>query len=384
MSTKTEGGFGLYIHWPFCQAKCPYCDFNSHVWSDIDHEAWTDAYLVEIDRVAEFTNTRVLDSVYFGGGTPSLMTPGSVDQILRRIQARWSLANDIEITLEANPTSIELERFVGFRSAGVNRVSVGVQALNNRDLSLLGRLHSVEDALKSLEIARTIFDRSSFDLIYARQHQGLSDWQAELDACLSFEPTHLSLYQLTIEDGTAFGDRYKRGKLPALPGESLAVELFEATQEMTAAAGLPAYEISNHASDNDRSRHNLIYWRGGDYLGIGPGAHGRYIEDGQRVATETYLSPAEWLSSVRVQKSGESERFVITNREQAIEYLLMALRLREGMDLSRLNKMDPTVLNANRANELQAEGKLSVIGTRMYVPDSARLLLNKIIEEIII
>ena len=242
-----EGGFGLYIHWPFCQAKCPYCDFNSHVAREVDQFRWNRAYLAEIRRVAEETGPRVLNTVFFGGGTPSLMEPELVDSILTEVRAAWPLANDLEVTLEANPGSVEAGRFHGYREAGVNRVSLGLQALNDRDLQRLGRLHSVAEGLKAVEIAREVFERVSFDLIYARQDQSLEDWEAELDLALGFAADHLSLYQLTIEPGTAFGARHAAGGLRGLPDEDLAADQFELTQEKTAAAGLPAYEISNHA-----------------------------------------------------------------------------------------------------------------------------------------
>ncbi|MCY4179927.1 MAG: radical SAM family heme chaperone HemW, partial [Litoreibacter sp.] len=279
-----EAGFGLYIHWPYCQAKCPYCDFNSHVVAKIDQGQWATAYLAELDRTALETEGRVLDTVFFGGGTPSLMDPKLIDQITDRIRRNWSLANNFEATMEANPSSVEADRFAAYRLAGIDRVSLGIQALNDPDLKALGRLHSVSEARTALDIAKSTFDRVSFDLIYARQNQTPGEWRAELTQALTFGTDHLSLYQLTIEDGTAFGDRFAIGKLCGLPDEDHAADMYEITQELTEAAGLPAYEVSNHARPSQESRHHLIYWRGGDYIGIGPGAQGRLTLSNKRVA----------------------------------------------------------------------------------------------------
>ena len=330
-----QGGFGLYLHWPFCQAKCPYCDFNSHVVARIDESRWREAYRQEIRRYAAETEGRVLRSVFLGGGTPSMMSERLVDGILSDIRAAWPLANDIEITLEANPTSVEAERFRGYRAAGVNRVSLGVQALRDADLKALGRLHSVKEALAAVDLARSVFDRVSFDLIYARQGQTEADWEAELNDALTLAGDHLSLYQLTIEDGTAFGARHAAGKLAGLPDEDRAAALYEITQELCTDAGLPAYEVSNHARPGQESRHNLLYWQAGDYVGIGPGAHGRLTLDGQRVATETPDGPMDWLAAV-ARGSGEGARHLLSVPEQRAEFLLMGLRLREGVDLRRL------------------------------------------------
>ena len=272
-----NGGFGLYVHWPFCEAKCPYCDFNSHVSREIDEDRWRAAYLSEIDRLAELTPDRVLNSVFFGGGTPSLMSPELVNALIERIREKWAFANNIEITLEANPRSVEAGRFRGFSDAGVNRVSMGIQALNNPDLAKLGRLHSVEEARKAFDTARSVFKRISFDLIYARQGQSLNDWRKELTEALAMSVDHLSLYQLTIEQGTAFWERQRRGQLSGLPDEDLSADMYELTQEICDQHGMPAYEVSNHAEPGAESQHNLIYWRYGDYGGIGPGAHGRQI-----------------------------------------------------------------------------------------------------------
>ncbi len=335
MEDWEHGGFGLYIHWPFCQAKCPYCDFNSHVVAQIDQGAWAEAYLSEIGRVGAETQGRILRSVFFGGGTPSLMDPAVVDAILTKVRATWPMANDIEITLEANPTSVEAERFAGYRDAGVNRVSMGIQALNDADLKALGRLHSADEAMRAFEIARKVFDRVSFDLIYARQGQSVTDWTAELRRALDLAVDHLSLYQLTIEDGTAFGDRYAAGKLRGLPDDDDAADMYAATQEICEKAGFAGYEVSNHARAGCESIHNKIYWHYGDYAGIGPGAHGRLTLGGQRFATEAPRAPAGWLAQVRKTGNGDLSREALTQDEQFAEFLLMGMRLREGVDTTR-------------------------------------------------
>ena len=327
------GGFGLYVHWPFCQAKCPYCDFNSHVAATIDHARWLDAYLSEIKRVSGETSGRTLTSIFFGGGTPSLMAPDTVGRIIEAALAAWPSANEVEITLEANPTSAEAGRFRAFREAGVNRVSVGLQSLRDADLKRLGRLHSAQEGQAAYALARAVFPRVSFDLIYARQFQTLADWRAELSEALTLAADHVSLYQLTIEPGTAFGDRFARGRLPGLIDDDLGAEMYDLTQEMCAARGLPAYEVSNHAADMAQSRHNLIYWRGGDYLGIGPGAHGRVTREGVRWATETELSPLGWLD--RVARDGVREVIMGTtpNVEGDATALAVAQRL-EGLEVT--------------------------------------------------
>jgi oxygen-independent coproporphyrinogen-3 oxidase len=375
-----DAGFGLYIHWPFCQAKCPYCDFNSHVVTHIDQDRWAAAYLSELDRVSEQTGTRTLDTVFFGGGTPSLMDPRVVDQIMDRIRRNWSLANGFEATMEANPSSVEADRFASYRLAGIDRVSLGVQALNDADLKALGRLHSTDEALRAIEIAQNAFDRVSFDLIYARQNQSLEDWATELDRALRIGTSHLSLYQLTIEDGTAFGDRYAIGKLRGLPEEDTAADMFELTQEKTTAAGLPAYEVSNHAVPGEESRHNLIYWRGGDYLGVGPGAHGRLTVGGKRFATETPLSPTVWLKAVEDTGSGSRAQSVISDSEKDTEYLMMALRTSEGADLIRLTERADLI---NSINRLRENGFLKKEATRISVPAQKRILLNAILKELL-
>lgn len=374
-----EGGFGLYLHWPFCQAKCPYCDFNSHVVASVDQSRWATAFEVEIDRIAALTGERVLNSVFFGGGTPSLMDVTTVERIMTRIQKHWRLANDLEVTLEANPTSIEAGRFAGYRAAGVNRVSVGVQALNDPDLKALGRLHSAAEALSAIELARSTFDRVSFDLIYARQNQSVTDWATELSQALSLEPDHLSLYQLTIEDGTAFGDRFKRGLLRNLPNEDLGADLWDITQEACNTAGLPAYEVSNHAKTGQESRHNLIYWRSGDWAGIGPGAHGRLTLDGRRYETVCPKSPGAWINQV---ESGELARelgSVLSSTDVMDERVLMGLRMTEGVELPR-SWLDE---RQYEINGLLDSGHLNRIENRLIVTTQGRPVLNAVIEKLL-
>ena len=370
--------FGLYIHWPFCQAKCPYCDFNSHVARYIDQKRWLAAYVAEIARVAALTKGRTLTSVFFGGGTPSLMDPETVDGIMAAVRAMWPLSNSIEVTLEANPTSIEAGRFRGYQQAGVNRISMGIQALNDADLRALGRLHTVDEGLTAFETARDIFDRVSFDLIYARQGQGVADWQAELERALALGLNHLSLYQLTIEDGTAFGDRYAIGKLRGLPDEDLAADLYEITQEVCEKAGLNAYEVSNHAKEGYESAHNLTYWRYQDYAGIGPGAHGRLTIDGVKYATETPLAPGRWLEDVETTASGESLRSPLSTKDQWAERLLMGLRLSEGVDLDGV-LLPPYDVFQNKINGLRDSGFVTFDGRTLRVTPLGRPVLNGVL-----
>lgn len=374
------GGFGLYVHWPFCQSKCPYCDFNSHVAGSVDQARWTRAYVAEIARVAALTDGRVMNSVFFGGGTPSLMDPETVDAILTAVRAAWPMANDAEITLEANPTSVEAGRFAGYRQAGVDRVSMGVQALNDADLQRLGRLHSTADALAAFDIARATFDRVSFDLIYARQDQNVAEWRAELGLALGMAVDHLSLYQLTVEDGTAFGDRLAAGGLRGLPDEDRAADLWDVTQEMTAAAGFDGYEVSNHARPGAESRHNLIYWRGGDYAGIGPGAHGRLTLDGVRRATETALAPAAWLTRVESTGTGETTDVALTEADRISEALMMGLRLREGVNLGRLRVSADL---SRRINDLIDMDMVVHASDRLQITEAGRPVLNAVLRALL-
>ena len=377
-----HGGFGVYVHWPFCKAKCPYCDLNSHVLASVDQSAWADAYLAEIDRTAAQTGPRAVQSVFFGGGTPSLMDPALVGAILDRIAARWSMANDVEITLEANPTSVEAERFRGYREAGVNRLSLGIQALNDTDLRRLGRQHSATEALAALALARETFSRVSCDLIYARQDQTLPAWQAELAQLLALGPDHMSLYQMTIEDGTAFGRLHAEGKLRGLPDEDLAAEMYEATETLCCGAGLAAYEVSNYAEPGSESRHNLIYWRMGDYAGIGPGAHGRLTLPTGRFATSTLRAPEDWLSAVATRGNGEVEQELLSDEDRAVEYLMMSLRLAEGSDMFRFTALRGRPLPEDRINTLIRDGFLYIRGDMLIATPAGRLVLNRLLLEL--
>lgn len=383
MEDWRHGGFGLYLHWPFCASKCPYCDFNSHVAAEIDQARWARAYLAEIERISTETSGRVLNTVFFGGGTPSLMDPALVAAILDKVRASWPTANDIEITLEANPGSVEATRFRAYAAAGVNRVSMGIQALNDADLKRLGRLHSVAEARAAFDVARDAFARVSFDLIYARQNQDLAGWKAELKEAATMAVDHVSLYQLTIEDGTAFGARHAAGGLRGLPDDDLAADMYLETQDILDNCGMPAYEVSNHARTGCESRHNLIYWRYGDYAGIGPGAHGRLTLDGQRWATETPLSPARWLEQVEKAGHGEAPRQAVSLADQAGEYLMMSLRLTEGLDPLRFAALAGRDLDAPTLVRLADLGMIEQSGHRIRATPAGRAVLNAVIRELL-
>ena len=343
--------FGIYIHWPFCASKCPYCDFNSHVSETIDHDDWRKAYKKEIAHYADLTEGREVTSVFVGGGTPSLMEPKTVETILQDISRHWSVSSDIEITLEANPTSVEADKFEAFRDAGINRVSLGVQSLKDDDLKFLGRQHSAGEALKAVEIARDTFDRYSFDLMYARPDQAVSDWRTELSEALQYADGHLSLYQLTIEKGTAFYTMHERQDF-MMPDQDCSGEFYEVTQEILEEAGLPAYEISNHARAGEQSIHNLTYWRYRDYLGMGPGAHGRLTLNGQKYATRAHRAPDEWLKRVDDFGHGAHPYDEISDEQQFQEAMMMGLRLREGVNTETFaNRLD-----AKKIDELTGEG----------------------------
>jgi oxygen-independent coproporphyrinogen-3 oxidase len=377
-----QGGFGLYIHWPFCEAKCPYCDFNSHVSRQIDQRAWRDGYLTELDRAAVETQGRILNAVYFGGGTPSLMDPDVVADVVAHLKRLWPASNDLEITLEANPGSVEAGRFAAYRSAGVSRVSMGIQALNDSDLKRLGRIHTADEALAAFDIARNAFDRVSFDLIYGRQDQTLASWEEELKQALALAIDHISLYQLTVEQGTAFGDRYNLGKLRGLPADDLGADMFEATQEICGTMGMPAYEVSNHARDGAQSRHNLIYWRYGDYLGIGPGAHGRLTLDGQKFATHAFSNPKRWLDGA---KDGMTEhpRDRLSRVDQANEFLMMGLRLREGIDLKRYAALAGKPLDDGKLTDLMDLGMIERSQNILSVSNQGVMVLNAVLEALL-
>ena len=376
-------GFGVYIHWPFCAAKCPYCDFNSHVrHQPVDQERFARAFATELKTMRARTGARDVTSIFLGGGTPSLMKPETVGAVLDAVAANWTVPAGIEVTLEANPSSVEAERFRGYRAAGVNRVSLGVQALNDRDLRFLGRLHNVEEALKAIRLARETFPRLSFDLIYARPGQTLDAWQAELEEAIGHAADHLSLYQLTIEEGTPFHALHKARKF-AIPDPDLAADLYQLTQEVTAAKGLPAYEISNHARPGAESRHNLTYWRYGEYVGAGPGAHGRFVEDGRRVVAFTEKMPETWLSLVEAKGDGVVGGEVLTRAEEADEFLLMGLRLAEGIDLARYEDYAGRGLPPARLSILQEEGLVTPLGnSRLRATPAGMIVLDAVVADL--
>jgi putative oxygen-independent coproporphyrinogen III oxidase len=358
--------FGIYVHWPFCRSKCPYCDFNSHVRHGlVDQPRFVRAFTAEIATTAARTPGRTVTTIFFGGGTPSLMEPATVAAILDAIAWNWDVSDTVEVTLEANPTSVEAGRFKGYRAAGVNRVSLGVQALDDAALSALGRTHTAREALDAVAVARGIFERYSFDLIYARPGQTVAEWRAELMGAISQAAEHLSLYQLTIEPGTPFAALHAAGKL-AMPEADHARNLYDVTQEVCAAAGLPAYEVSNHACPGAECRHNLVYWRCHEYAGIGPGAHGRLDIGGVRRARATERQPEAWLALVELQGHGLATDEPLSRAEAADEYLLMGLRLAEGIDLNRFERLAGHPLCADQIAHLTRHGLVDT-------PDAGRL-----------
>ena len=372
--------FGIYVHWPYCAAKCPYCDFNSHVRDAFSETRWSNAILTELDFVARLQNERpVVESVFFGGGTPSLMSGRAVSRVLDGIAKLWPTADDVEITLEANPNSVEQERFRDYRAAGVNRVSIGVQSLDGAALKSLGRLHGVDEAKNAIKLAQGIFPRSSFDLIYARPNQAPDAWAGELEVALAFGTEHLSLYQLTIEPGTAYAKLARQGKL-IVPDEDAAAALYDVTETICSASGLASYEVSNYARPGAESRHNLVYWRYGDYAGVGPGAHGRLTLDGRRMATEAERLPEKWLAAV--EQRGSSIALTDISTEAAREHLLMALRLAEGIDLGAYRKRWKVTPSSSRIADLSANGLITIEGARLRATARGRLVLNAVISQI--
>lgn len=382
--TAPDTAFGVYVHWPFCAAKCPYCDFNSHVrHQGVDQARFAAAFERELAQFAARAPGRTVASIFLGGGTPSLMEPATVGRVLDAIGAHWAVAPDVEVTLEANPSSVEAGRFAGYRAAGVNRVSLGVQALNDADLKGLGRLHDSAQALAAIEIARRTFPRLSFDLIYARPGQTEAAWRDELNRAIDLAADHLSLYQLTIEEGTPYEALHRAGKL-IVPDAELGAALFDATREVTAARGLPAYEISNHAAPGAECRHNLVYWRYGEYVGVGPGAHGRLIgADGRRVATATERHPETWLAAVEAAGHGLVTDEVLSAEEQGDEYLLMGLRLLEGVDLSRYEALSGRVLDPKRLEDLLREGMVEQLSpTQVRATPDGFVVLDAVVADL--
>jgi oxygen-independent coproporphyrinogen-3 oxidase len=378
-----DPGFGVYVHWPFCAAKCPYCDFNSHVrHQPVDQERFARAFAAELASMRARTGPRSVTSIFLGGGTPSLMQPQTVGAVLDAVAANWTVPDGIEITLEANPSSVEAERFRGYRAAGVNRVSLGVQALNDADLKFLGRLHNVAEALQAIELAREIFPRLSFDLIYARPGQTPGAWEAELDRAIGYAADHLSLYQLTIEEGTPFHALHSARKF-AIPDSEHAADLYALTQSLTEARGLPAYEISNHARPGAESRHNLTYWRYGEYVGVGPGAHGRFVENGRRVVTIAERMPETWANLVEAKGHGITGGEILTRSEEADEFLLMGLRLAEGIDLERYERLAGRPFLAERLSVLQEEGLVAPVGnSRLRATASGMIVLDAVVADL--
>jgi len=381
------GAAAIYVHWPFCLKKCPYCDFNSHVRDTVDDARWRDALLAEINWFAERYPNLNARSIFFGGGTPSLMSAETTAAVIERIKHHWAPTNDIEVTLEANPSSVEAGRFKGYRDAGVNRVSLGVQSLRDDSLKFLGRLHDVGEAKEALEIARKTFDRVSFDLIYALPEQGLDAWRTELSEALAMAKGHMSLYQLTIEEGTAFYHQFKRGKF-SLPNEEDAAALYSLTQEMTAAAGLPAYEISNHAAAGEQSEHNLTYWRGQPFIGIGPGAHGRLpSKDQDLTAHQQIKRPENWLEAVEQLGCGMESHSAVSAEDRAVETIMMGMRLTDGLDLALTKSLVGfdlrDRLSSSALIDLESSGHIAVSDSHLTLTSKGQPLLNFILGKLL-
>lgn len=371
---------GLYIHWPFCESKCPYCDFNSHVRDRIDHKRWEQALIQDLEAAIHGREGQLLGSIFFGGGTPSLMAPQTIQALIEKATTLLTPVDDLEVTLEANPGSVEAQKFLDFRDAGVNRVSLGVQSLDPEALTFLGRRHSAPDALRAIELAASTFPRFSFDLIYARPHQTAMSWEQELERALSYDPSHLSLYQLTIEPQTAFATRLARGETMTLADDP-AAHLYELTENIMETRGIPAYEVSNYAAPGQECRHNLLYWTLGEYIGIGPGAHGRLYQDGQKYATFRYKAPETWLKAVETKGHGEQDRHLLSPKDRLQELTLMGLRLTQGLSLERL--YEETGLSPDKAypglSVLLKEGLVSLTPSHLIPSFEGRLRLNSLI-----
>lgn len=378
--TTPSNQLSLYIHWPFCVSKCPYCDFNSHIRQSIDENLWQQAYTLEMERYAQLTGPRTLKTIFFGGGTPSLMNPRMVEGILETANRLWPFSNSIEITLEANPNSVEVEKFQTIAHAGINRVSIGIQSFNQRDLKFLGRSHSVDEGKKAIETGQKVFNNVSFDLIYARPNQSVEAWQNELQEALAFKTPHLSLYQLTIEPGTAFYHQHARGDF-TLPDEDIAATLYELTRDLCAQKGLDDYEISNYALPGFESQHNLAYWRYHDYVGIGPGAHGRITVNNNKFATRQYRAPQTWIEKA-CNTSASHEFTPLTLEEQADEMLLMGLRLKEPFPLNSLPIPWVEFLNISALTSFHNRKMLDLSKDCVKLSLNARQCLNELILQI--
>ncbi|WP_417317269.1 radical SAM family heme chaperone HemW [Emcibacter sp.] len=381
-----ENSLAVYVHWPFCRAKCPYCDFNSHVRETIDEEMWLEALCRELDHYAQLSGPRSIGSIFFGGGTPSLMSARTVEGLIDRIGKNWSLSDSAEITLEANPTSVEAEKFRDFAAAGVNRVSLGIQSLRDDDLKALGREHSVAEAKEAIALAQKYFRRNSFDLIYARMGQTLSGWERELREALDLAADHLSLYQLTMEKGTPFHALYRKGQL-ILPDEKISAEMYDLTREVCAAAGLPAYEVSNHAAPDEESRHNMAYWTYGDYVGVGPGAHGRLTVDGRLHATSQRRKPEFWLGDVGDKGHATEQDEILDSLTMAEEMIMMGLRLSRGIALAdfecRIGGPLAGYLDQSRLEALLDQEYLHMDQAHLRVTAKGAPLLNYLLGELL-
>lgn len=381
-----EPGFGVYVHWPFCQAKCPYCDFNSHVVAHVDQPRWARALAGELARYRELTGPREVTSIFFGGGTPSLMTPETVGTVMETIARVWHVPEGVEATLEANPTSAEAENFKGYRAAGINRLSLGVQSLDDEQLKFLGRLHSAKEALAAIALARETFPRLSFDLIYARPGQTPHSWTTELREALSHAADHLSLYQLTIEEGTAFERLYEKGAF-RLPDEDAAAALYALTADICAEKGMKAYEVSNYAVPGAECAHNLVYWRYGDYVGAGPGAHGRLSLSGNRIATTARRMPGDWIEAVEEMGDGTQSAEKVSPAEQGDEMVLMGLRLEEGVSLARYEALTGRALPEERLARLEVQHLIVRAqrgnDTRLVATPEGRMVLDTLLGELL-
>ncbi len=376
----------IYIHWPFCKSKCPYCDFNSHVQNSIDNQAWLDAYLKQIESFSHIIKDKAITSIFFGGGTPSLMPATTVNKIIDKLFSLSKTTNNIEITLEANPTSIESQKFVEFKAAGINRVSIGIQSFNETDLKFLGREHSKQEAIEALKIANSIFDNYSFDLIYALPNQTIKTWEQELQEAMQYAKHHLSLYQLTIEKGTPFYLQHKNKKF-TLPDSDQAAELYSFTDDFMSSRGLQPYEISNYARSGFESQHNLAYWRYNQYLGIGPGAHSRVMIDNNLCAVVMHHNPQKWLGNVASEVMPIQQKTALSKEDILLEYLIMGLRIKEGIELTKLEQLlrQPTnqLLNIKNIQHLRELNYITLENDVLAVTTQGKLLLNKIVEQII-
>ena len=382
MAENTET-FGIYVHWPFCLSKCPYCDFNAHLLDpNLDEDAWLKAYKQELGHYARETHDRTVSTVFFGGGTPSLMPPRIMTAIINEIDKLWGFVANPELSMEANPTSVEANKFKAFRTAGINRLSLGIQSFNDKSLKLLGRQHDSKQALDAIALARNVFPRSSFDLIYARPESKLVAWKQELEFALSLEPNHLSLYQLTIEPGTVYQAAVRRGDFTPLDDDQ-ATEQFEFTQSIMNEAGLPAYEISNHAKPSEECQHNLIYWRYQDYVGVGPGAHGRYKSGVHKIAARQHRAPAVWLKQVQKQGHATVDREILSEENMFAEFCMMGLRLKEGIDLRLFEQRWPAsykeTITEERLVWLEEINCLKRIGSQLIVTDYGRQRLDSVL-----